>query len=221
MTRFSQQRNEEGIPKVKTLRFDEHQLRNRLSSLEPTRIVLFGAACSARLFAKSEGAMARLHIGEPDVIRSIFRAIAQRAVEQGIDAAWATPRLETIKQQIPDLDGRQDVPESEAVNAQVAQHTIMALTAALRAGTGRASERGASAARIVYEALDAMTIEALGCAEANADEEDILASEDIQTELARQQQSLESLELTEESLAAALRRFWPCEALPHKGVRVT
>ena len=128
---------------MKTLRFDERQLRDRLSSLDPTRIVLFGAACSARLFARSEGAMFRLHIGEPDVLRSTFRSIAQRAVEQGIDAAWATPRLEAVRQQIPDLDDRQDVPETDAVNAQVAQHTIMALTAALRAGTGRAAERGA------------------------------------------------------------------------------
>jgi hypothetical protein len=66
--------------------------------------------------------------------------------------------------------------------------------------------------------LDAATIDALEGAGADADEEEILASDEIQTELMKQQESLDSLAQDDGSLAAALRRFWPRDILPETEV---
>lgn len=170
--------------------FDEAKLTFALEHLSVPLRVAFAAACAERQMLAYRQFQAR-HGRDP-----------RNALERALDDVWRDPglvqereqfeqRIEELMPLIPQQEGVQQSWTQEATNAQNAgMCTVYALRAKLR---GEAQE-AAWAARVAYEGLDNVAINAENIdTNTPGEEHRVLSHPLVQAELARQQRDIDEL----------------------------
>lgn len=191
-------------------RFDEQQLRARLTALPSKLRVVFAAACAQRLLPAYERYSGRRHSTEANEVAAMLERIWRDLGGDPVGAEELQRLVDHAMAIIPREDTNEWVPEQAA-----AEDAAAALAYALRCRQNGEAQEAAWAARRVYEALDHFVIER-DDVDTNVPgaEDRVLSDPLIQAELERQHRDIDELLLAvaDERVSARIRARAEIEA---------